>query len=222
MSGPPVVGGEGASEPPQEALDLDNGGVVGRAGVLAGRDVGVAEGQHLVLDVVEDQQGVGEQKQAIVELQVVRGPHGQTLEEAHQVVADHAHRAADEARQRGRRHISVAPQQVREDMQRIAPAVLQGDGLRPGALSDGGRLALGAEDQQRVAAQERVAGQAFAALDGFQQERVGPPLRDLAEGGYGRLHVRQHLAPDGDQVAFFGLGGELLTGRVEHSWHEYT
>ncbi len=175
-----------------------------------------------MLDVVEDQQRVGEQEQAVVQPQVVRRQGRQRLEEAHGVVADHADRAADERRQFGGGDVGVPGQQLLQNVQRVALAGLQGQRLDLRAFRDRGRVALGAEDQERVAAQERVAGQALAALDAFQQERVGPPARDLAEGGHGRLHVRQHFAPDGDEVAQAGLFNELVTGRCGHRWHQYT
>ena len=61
------------------------------------------------------------------------------------------------------------------------------------------------DDRARVAADERVAAEVFAALDGFEQERFARPA-DFAIGRERRFDVGQQPAGDGDQVA---LGGQL-------------
>lgn len=60
--------------------------------------------------------------------------------------------------------------------------------------------ALGAEHQAGITAKKAVATPFFAPLHAFQEEGIVPAV-NLPKGGDGRLHVRQDLSGDGDEIA---------------------
>ena len=59
------------------------------------------------------------------------------------------------------------------------------------------------DDRARIAADERVAAEMFAAFDGFEQKRFALAA-DFAVGRERRFNVGQQAARDGDQVALRG------------------
>ena len=146
-------------------------------------------GDHLdvVADVVEDQQRVGEHQPRLGQPEVVVLDGGQALEVRDRLVAEVANGAAVEQRQARDGDRLVAPELLLDDEQRVA--VLVGERL----------------DAVRLGADERVAPDLLAALDGLKQERVRPP-RDLEVRRHGRLEVGADLTVDRDDVPLAGRG----------------
>ena len=106
-----------------------------------------------------------------------------------------------------------------DELERI---LRRGDGFDARGLSglrgyaDGGDLGPADENLARTAADEAVAGELFAALDGFKEVGRAGGL-ELGVGGDGRLEVRHEVGVNGNDVA---LGGELqevfATGKDVH------
>ena len=66
-------------------------------------------------------------------------------------------------------------------------------------------LAVLPDDRARIAADERVAPDVFAALDGFEEERFALPA-DFAVGRERRFQIGEDAARDGNEIS---LRGEL-------------
>ena len=124
-------------------------------GVDVAVEAGVADHLDLVLEVVEDEERVGEHEDGFGQRQRVVGRRGQPLEVARRLVRQVADGAAVEARQAGHRDDVEAPQLVFD---------LAAAGRR--------RCPRAGQDAIRLRADEAVASQALAALDALQQERV--------------------------------------------------
>src|SRR5262249_28779199 len=114
----------------------------------------------------------------------------QPLDVADEIVADVAHGAADEARERlvlerERRH------QLPQDLERVPPA--DRDDLGLAALLHDHVLGEDLDVAEVVEPDERVAAEVFPQLDGLEEDRRAVAL-ELEEGGARRLEVRRDLA----------------------------
>ena len=180
----------------------------------------VGDDEELVLHVIEDHQVVREEEDHVRHLQVPAGGAGQPLHEAHQVVAEVAHRAAGKAGQAGQGHRPTAGHDLLHDRQGIPLAGLQ---HRAPGRADGHLVLSGHHGHGRVYAQEAVAPQLLPLLHRLQQE-AGPGLGGaalLARGAGvaqlqvdrdGCLQVRGQLPHDGDEVALLGQFPHFLQG----------
>ncbi len=189
-----------ALQPIDQRLNLLRGGPVRRLNVAVHE--GVRYDGDLVLNVIEDQQTVGQHEDRFwyVNAAARRLRHTR-FKVLDGVVRDVADRPARKIRQSG--HLGVAD--VRharlEYVQRIDLAA---------------RLArTGAQYLKRLGADEAVAGQVLAALDRFQQERVGA-AGDLQVGGHRRFKVGADLPVDRNGVVLLGERFELFKSRGVH------
>jgi len=146
-----------------------------------------------VLEVVEDEDRVGEHEQRLGEGLGVGGGDGDArLEVARRLVGEEADGAAGEARQPIFDTGELEPRQLPLDLQQ-----------RVFALTRRG-VGAGAEDAVGLRADEAVAGEPLSALDGLQEEGV-VAAGHLQERRYGRLQVCGDVAVHGRQVDA-GLG----------------
>jgi hypothetical protein len=139
-------------------------------------------------------------------LVVVRAEHG--LEPARGLVGEVADRAA------GQRGEARAPGQFAVP-EILAREVGRADSLEhlplPIALHER-VVAAPAHDHLRVRAEEGVARDALAALDGFEQEGVGRSGGHAQESPDRRLQVREHAPHHGHDVAAPRLAQEIVKG----------
>ena len=68
------------------------------------------------------------------------------------------------------------------------------------------------DDGAGIAADEGVAADVFAALDGFKKEGFAGAT-DLAVGGQGRFEIGQDAAGHGDEVSLGGILQKFIEGR---------
>ena len=144
---------------------------------------------------------------------------GQPLEAAHDVVAQPADRAAEEARQPGRHGRRQLRQVVVQEAQRLGRRHALGDAKLPS--SAGFRIstvgAARAHDGARPHAREAVRGPLVAADHALQQERVRPAPQ-LRVSRHRRVGVGQDLPVDEGQPP---LAGQIeKTGAVRDESHE--
>ena len=164
-----------------------------------------------MLQVVEDDERVGEHQQGLGEAVGVGRGLGQALEVGGGVVGDVADGPAVEAGDALDGHGPVAGELLLDHLERVHRAVVfDGD-----AAVGGRQLRAGAEYLPRLRPDEAVAGHVLASLDAFEEKRVAP-AGDLEEGGDRRLHVGQYLAVDGDEVTLAPHGADLFQRRVVH------
>ena len=182
-----------SGEPPAHVGDGVVGGGVGVVHVL----LGVHVGQHAdrVLEVVEDDQHVGEHQRQVGHADRVGVGLPERFDRAHEVIAEHAHRPSGEGRQVGQRRLVVARHGGRGDLVRVA-----GVPERP------------ANHLAGPEADERVAAHALALIGRFQEER-GPVLAQLEEGRHRRLAVVDERVAQRDQVVVAGQRPHLLQAR---------
>ena len=121
------------------------------------------------LQVVEHDQRVGDHQRHVGRADVVGVRLGQALDGAHEVVAEHADRAARERRQVVERRQAVAGQVVGDGAERVGPVELALRAVqlasRRASVPSKRRIARGPE------AEERVAAEALALLGRLEQER---------------------------------------------------
>ena len=156
---------------------------------------------------------------AVVEAKVILGDGRQVFEEAHRVVGDHTNSAADEVREIRRIHILVSPEQLLQDIERVVVAGCERDSVGDAVLLNPSGVPFAAEDQERLRAEKRVAGETFAALDKFQEKAVRQTGGDLTERRDGRsLHIGEDFTPHGDQIAIRPSLGTIPV-RIQHRCH---
>ena len=209
--------GQGPGEPLGDLVDA--GGGLGVAGPVAGRvvvEVDVRQDEDAVLQVVEDDQRVGEHQQGLGQAVGVGRGLGQALEVGGGVVGDVADGPAVEAGDALDGHGPVARKLALDDFERVHRAVVfDGDAAVGSPTIRGSQTGARAEHLPRLRPDEAVAGDVLAPLDAFEEEGVAP-AGDLEEGGDRRLHVGEYLAVDGDEVALAPHGADLLQRRVVH------
>ncbi len=89
----------------------------------------------------------------------------------------------------------------------------------PGDSPQGGQGVAVAEVQSlRLEADERVPGQAFAALDALEEEAGSPRRAQERVGAHGGEHVGKHLPIKRDELVVGGQGAGLVAiGCVRHA-----
>ncbi len=175
-------------------------------GAPAGEDV--RDEHHLLARVVEGDERREEGEHCVVDADVVRVRVRDLLEPADRAVAHEAHGTARERRQVVDLHRDVAP--------RVAPHRLERRQLlapRHAVLLDPDGARATAQHHVRVRAEERVARDLLAALDGLEQERVGLLVRHAQERGDGREQVGHHALDDGHDRALAAQVEERLVAR---------
>jgi len=143
--------------------------------------------------VIERQHRV-EQHEAAVVLWVRDRLQRDRLEPRGGVVAEISDGAAREPRQPGdERRVEARHQLAQRRDERLV-----GTGRLSRAVEDR-RAVARAKDEKRILAEERIAADVLAALDGFEQERIVRVLGDLEERRHRRQQVRHDLLVDGDE-----------------------
>src|SRR6185312_7704290 len=79
-------------------------------------------------------------------------------------------------------------------------------------------VAPAAPDHVGLQADQRIAPARASAFDRFQQERIGPPIRQLQQRGDRRLEVRDQPGPDDLGLAGFIRGGKAVELRLDIHW----
>ena len=149
--------------------DRARGRRVGALDVGLGVEIGVGEDRDRVLEVVEDDQRVGEHQRHVGQPERIGLGVAERLHGAHEVIAEEAHRAAGERRRVGHRRLAEAGDVLGRERVRIA-AVAE----RP------------AQHRARAKADERPAPHPLTLLGGLEQER-GLARRERAQ-----LQERRH------------------------------
>ena len=136
---------------------------------------------------------------------IVGGAGDDRLDIMDEFVADEANGAAGEAGQAGDGDGAVAFHDAFDDLEAILGVRAEVVGLSDAAVFDDLNLAVVlADDGAGVAANEGVAADVFAALDGFKEEGF-TGAADLAIGGQGRLKIGEDAARDGDEIPVGGI-----------------
>ena len=171
--------------------------------LLAGQVRGDDE-VDLLLDVVEGEYLVEEHQAGVGHAEFVLGQRGQALDLADDVVAEESDGAGGERGQSRQARGRVAAErllQLGEDVALEAAAIA--------ALFDGDRRSARDDLLVRLDADEGIAADVLAALDRFEQKRLGLVGGDAQEGRDGRLEVRRDGAVDGDERVLVREAPEL-------------
>ena len=137
-------------------------------------------------------------------------PRELRLDVAHGVVAEVAGEAAAEARQARLRRGAEAAEECAQELERIAVVALDD----AAGILDLDVRALDADPHFRRQADERVAAEALAADDRFEQERVAL-LRELQVERKRRVEIRERL--EHERNAVVALRGERAGIRLRSS-----
>ncbi len=166
--------------------------------VLAG--IGVDDQGDLAREVVDDRELVGQQQQHVGQI-VERARASRlaqrelALDVPHGVVAEIAGEPAAESRQPGLRRRPEAAQELAEERERVAFMALDD----AACILDFGERPAHAQPHLGGQADERVAAEALAAHDRFEQERVAL-LRELQVQRQRRVEVGERLEDERDPV----------------------
>ena len=185
--------------------------------VAAPRHPCVGNDEQNVAGMVEDDEGVAQEKDGFGDGQAGHGRFGQFLKLAHNIVAQVANRPpakAGQTRQTGGHKIG---QFILENVQQVTAV---GQFVALGALfaliSDG--AAVLAQHGAGVDPHKRIAPQLLPPFDGFEEERRPHLVRQFEVNRDGGLEVGRKLAVDGYQVGFpLGKGVEFFEGWLVHS-----
>ena len=175
----------------------------------AGRHLRVGDQDGASVEVVEDDEAVGDHQHRVGQPQRVRRRRRQALDGADQVVAQVADGPAGEARQARHRDRGQRAQPLREVADGIiglsggAPAVAACPALH-GAPAVAPRFA-------RLGAEEGVAGPALAAHQRLEQEGERRP-RHFCEHRHRRIGIEHHLTDERDDAATRRAREEVAAG----------
>ena len=158
----------------------------------------VRDDRGAVVEIVEDEERVGDHEHGVGQAAIVGRGVGKMLDRSHDVVAEIPHGPAGKARQAGHRDRGMPPQRAADVLQRGDVAVdhVPTRGRRPPRA-----LAVSVSEHfSRVGGQKRVSGPPLAALQRLQKKSVRPPV-ELGEGGHRRVAVEHHLPRHGHHPA---------------------
>ena len=195
----------GGLQPLFQLGDAAQGVVVGRPGRGEGVHVGADGEFDRMPHVVENDHFVREEHDHFGRVQGRFG-FGKLFEAVDGLVAQESHRAAEEGRQSGDGHGLL----ILEDLAQGGDPFAHG--MFPRSVGDEGLALFNGEDPRRTGTDEGVAAEAFAALNGLQQEDVFVACK-AAQHGNGGFQVGQFFPENRDQIA---LGGVLLECLVIH------
>ncbi len=174
----------GVVEALDDGVDLEGGLAVGSVDVAI--EAAVGDDLDGVVDVVEDDHGIGEEPDGLGDADLVElGRDDARLEVTDRVVGDVADGAAGEGGDAGGDDLAEAGELLLDGDEGVALPFLAG---------------AGADDAVGLGADEGVAGEALAAFDRFEEEAVGA-RGDLEVGGDGGFEVGGDFAVDRDEVA---------------------
>ena len=178
--------------------------------------LGKGTGNHLdgVPHIVEDHQRIGDEKDRVIDHEVLVGLVWELLKITDHVVAEESDGPAVKTREPFDRHGTVAVQDILQQGQRISSVLLR---PRLTILLDQDILTPDGEDAMRVKSQKGVAPPLFPSLHALQEEamRLGAQLHEGRDRG---LRICQDLLVDGDQVPLFGQLLKLVKGRIVHRY----
>ena len=174
-------------------------------------DERIRNDQDLLPGVIESQNRGEKHHHGIVQLEIVFSRLRNRLNPAHGIVRDIAYCTTNERWQPGHRDRAVALGDLAHHVQQLTFA------LHPFTRPDNlDRVAARAEGQIRIAAQERVTGDLFAAFNALQQEGVRIFGLDLEVGEHGREQVGGDRFVHRDDVALLAVLSELFKCRYDH------
>jgi hypothetical protein len=199
--------GDGFGQRGEEILHAGGGGIEERVGFAVLLE-GEGEGGEGVVDVVEDEEGVGDDELGHGALGRELVGHAR-LEEVDHLVGEIADEAAAEAGQAGEVREGIGLHEGAQDGQGVA---LVGDALFVDALADDDIVAEDGDAGAGGDAHEGIAAPAFAALGAFEEEEVGVVGGETGEDGDGRFGVGQDAGADGDDGGGAQQGAELRAG----------
>ena len=190
--------------------DADGGPVVGavqRCRVVP-LDDRIGDDEQPVTEIVEHEQGIGEQEHCVGQPEVVLGRARQALHVVDHVVREEADGAALESGKPRHRHGLELLEEVSDGDERVA----LGQSLGPALAAECEPPVLRRQDHERLRAQERVARPHLAALDGFEQERVRTGTQAQV-GRKRRVEIGRKLGEHRDKVALCRESSELVPAR---------
>ncbi len=146
-------------------------------------------------DVVEDAHDRGPQQHPVGDRERVRVFVGQALHQGDHVVAEIAEQPRRHRRQRLRRRDAALGDQGAQRGERAAGDGLERCRVRARLAVHLGAVAEAAPDQVGLEADEGIAPARGAAFDRFEEEAVGPPIRQLEHGRDRRLEIGDQRRP---------------------------
>ena len=134
---------------------------------------GVDQNRDRLLHAVKNQKLVGDEEIHHRRFQfIVRRARHDGFDVVDEFVADEAQRAAGEARQARHGHRAIFFHHALDDFEAVLHVLADDGAFRDAAVFDHlDVLAVLPDDRARIAADERVAPEMFAALDGFKEKR---------------------------------------------------
>ena len=191
-------------------------------------EVGVGDDEDGFLDVVEDDEFVVDAEEEVGEVAIVCWGGGEFFgfEVADGVVGGVTDGAADEGGEDGGGGESDAldgAEEIFEVFEGVGGGEVSSFGFRvSGFVFDGHLVAEGFDDGVGAGGEEGVAGDAFAADDGFEEEGVlgAGAFCEAFVGGDGGEVIGEEGAEDGDCDAAIGAGAaEFANGVEARDWN---
>ena len=193
-----------------ETFDLADGVFVGVSGAGGVVDHGVDQHGYGLRDAVEHEQLIRDDEihRGRSEF-VMRRARNNGFDIVDKFVTDETHRAASEARQPRQRDGPILLHNALDDFESVLHAIFTrlfarrwyAELLHHLAVLGDFNLAAGLlDDRTRIAADERIATEMFAAFHGLKEKRFALPT-DFAIGRERRFDVSENARGDGDQVA---------------------
>ena len=120
--------------------------------------------------MIKDDKIVAEEQDHVGHIQLALCGYGETLHEAHQIIAEVSDGAAGKAGQSGNRHRRAVGQKLLNDLERITLARFE---YRTACAADDGLLTHGDGRHGWMHTQETVAADLLTSFDRFEEE-TGP------------------------------------------------
>ena len=197
--------GQGGGEACLHAVEPGEGAGIGTLERLAA-EVDGGDELDLLANVVEGEHLVEEEERRVGDAELVRGGRGEALDLAHDVVAEETDGSGGKGRKPGKDGGPVTAEGVLEGGEDVAFALAAGGGGAAALVND---EVTAARDDALIGldADEGVASDALAALDGFEQKGLGFAGGETQEGTDGGFEVGDDAAGDGNQGV---SAGEVL------------
>ena len=188
-----------------DAVNLARGIFVGVLRRRRGVENRIDQDRDGLRDTVENQKLIGHEKIHHGRFQfIVQRPRHDGFDVVDEFIADETDRAAGEAWQPGQRDRAILFHDALDDFEAVLHALADDGGFHDLAVFDDLHAVAGLlDDRAGIAADERVAAQMFAALDGFKEEGFARAA-DFAIGRERRFDVREQPARDGNEVSLRG------------------
>ncbi len=147
--------------------------------------------QDFIAHIVEDRGDRRAHQDRVGQIQRIGRWSGQSLDQAHHVVAEIAEQRDRHRGQPGRKRHARLVYQRAERLQRLAAMIVRPEIRRcgTGVAVDFGFAVTTAPDQIGLKADDRITPARFTALDALEQERVVPAFAQLQERRHRRFEI---------------------------------